>query len=389
MLGDDEGSVNSNNSEEDRRRLERTRLIASLELDNPTQNLTVPSDIFDFSVWTDDDIVDFFDTGVIRPPPANVDREGHGDYWPCSVCKQQKNRDPSGREMWEGAKIEAAPAGGRVFYDAVIMKIRSPQPSAFADEEEPEEEGTISYDVKFDSGRRENVPRERVRIAAKCKTCGRAKGSVPSWEAGNDLSVAAKRGNLPVVIQMTEAGADLESTTLSGETPIMLAASAGWHLIIDYLIAQRVNLKCCNQEGSTSLALCSAKGHMESVRSLLHIDKSLASIKDGLGRTPLAVASAGGHVSVVSLLCAADRTQVNVSDNQGLTPFFKASSGGHTECMKILLEYGADRFSLSQSSALVRDLHSHNGAMNTLNEMTPDGRDRVYSKVLNRRLRNL
>jgi ankyrin repeat protein len=311
----------------------------------------------------------------------------------------KKNRDPSGRELWEGARVEAAPAGGRVFYDAVVMKIRYPEPSAFddvdnedKDDNESTEEyaaGSASYDVKFDSGRRENVPKERVRIPAKCKTCGRAKGAVPSWESGNDLSIAAKRGNLPVVIQMTESGADLEKPTLSGETPVMLAASAGWHLIIDYLIAQRVNLKCRNQEGSTALALAAAKGHMESVRSILEMDKTIASIKDGLGRTPLLVASAGGHAAVVKLLCRADRKQVNEADDQGLTPFYKASSGGHTECMKILLESGADRFSLSQSSTRVRDLHSHGGAMNALNEITPDGRDRIYSKVLNRRLRNL
>jgi len=52
----------------------------------------------------------------------------------------------------------------------------------------------------------------QVRIPAKCKTCGRAKGTVPKWEQGNDLVTATKRGNLPVVMQMTEAGADLEVT---------------------------------------------------------------------------------------------------------------------------------------------------------------------------------
>jgi uncharacterized protein len=212
---------------------------------------------------------------------------------------------------------------------------------------------------------------------------------VPSWEAGNDLAVAAKRGNLPVVIQMTEAGANLEVTTLSGETPNMLAASAGWHIIIDYLIAQRVNLRCKNQEGSTALAIAAAKGHFEAVRSLLEADRTVCAIKDGLGRTPLAVAAAGGHFKVLSLLCNADRSQVNEPDNQGLSPFFKAACGGHTECMKVLVDFGADRASLSQSSTRVRDLQSHGGAMNNLIEMTPDGPDRIYSKVLNQRIRML
>ena len=35
---------------------ERTRLIASLERDNPTTRLQLPDDIYDFSVWTDDEV---------------------------------------------------------------------------------------------------------------------------------------------------------------------------------------------------------------------------------------------------------------------------------------------------------------------------------------------
>lgn len=125
------------------------------------------------------------------------------------------------------------------------------------------------------------------------------------------------------------------------------------------------------------------------MRSLLEADRTICAIKDGLGRTPLAVAAAGGYFSVLSLLCNADRSQVNVLDNQGLSPFFKAARGGHNECMRVLIDFGCDRNALSQSSVRVRDLHSHKGAMKDLLEITPDGTDRVYSKILNRRLRML
>lgn len=214
----------------EKNRIERSRLIASLERENPTLKVAYPEDIYDFSIWTDDQIVDWFDSGgILRPAPAGVDRDGVGGYWPCSICKQKKNRDPAGRELWVGARVEAAAAGGRLFADAIITRIRVPQPDTFG---EIDPEARTTYDVKFDTGRRENCDRQRVRIAASCKTCGRAKGAVPSWEKGNDLSTEVKRNNLPIVMQLTEAGADLEVRTLSGETPIMLAASAGWFLII-------------------------------------------------------------------------------------------------------------------------------------------------------------
>ena len=226
-----------------------------------------------------------------------------------------------------------------------VMKIREPQPDAFGD---LDPSAKTSYDVLFDTGRRENCDAQRVRIAAKCKvrsracgfggqfwrpsfaylpplcqTCGRAKGTVPSWESGNDLVTAVKRGNLPTAIQMAESGADLETRSLNGETPIMLAASGGWHLVVRYLLSQRVDTLHCNQEGASALALASAKGHTECVRALLEVSPENCAVKDGLGRTPLALAAAGGYAQCVALLCAADRHQVNEADNQGFSPFFK------------------------------------------------------------------
>jgi len=80
-------------AEVEKRREERARLIASLEREQ-AKKIKLPKDIWDFSIWTDDEIVDFFDSkGLVRPPPAGVDREGHGSMWPCSVCKQVRSDD--------------------------------------------------------------------------------------------------------------------------------------------------------------------------------------------------------------------------------------------------------------------------------------------------------
>jgi len=48
----------------------------------------------------------------------------------------------------------------------------------------------VSVDVKLEStGKRENLEMVRVRLPAKCRTCGRDKGAVPSWEKTTDLMV--------------------------------------------------------------------------------------------------------------------------------------------------------------------------------------------------------
>jgi len=72
---------------------------------------------------------------------------------------QAKNRDPSGRELWEGARVEAAPAGGRIFAEATVVKVRVPQPDAFGD---VDPDARTSFDVLFDSGKRENLEAQQV-----------------------------------------------------------------------------------------------------------------------------------------------------------------------------------------------------------------------------------
>ena len=176
---------------DDERREKREQLIRSLERDSPevdTRRDFWPEDLFDFTVWVhDDEIVDYFDSRAaagppgIRPPPFNVSREGTGDLWDCKVCSDYGNRDPVGRELWVGARVEAAASGTRVFYDAIVTRIRQPKPDAFG--VMPADAAT-TYDVRFDNGKRTNCDFQRIRIPSKCRTCGRPKGHVPCWENG-------------------------------------------------------------------------------------------------------------------------------------------------------------------------------------------------------------
>lgn len=163
----DENAIQAAEAADAKQRDDRARSIVALEREYPARQLNYPDDMFDFEIWTDDDIINYFDTaGLQRPAPRGVDREGHGSFWPCSVCHEQKNRDPAGREVWEGARVEAAASGGRLFTDGIVVKVRQPQPDAFGDLDPA---AKVSYDVRFDTGKRENIERDRVRFAVTCK----------------------------------------------------------------------------------------------------------------------------------------------------------------------------------------------------------------------------
>jgi hypothetical protein len=69
MITADDGSVAPISSqtlaEATAQREVRARLILSLEREYPARALNYPDDIYDVDVWTDDEIVDFFDSGTV------------------------------------------------------------------------------------------------------------------------------------------------------------------------------------------------------------------------------------------------------------------------------------------------------------------------------------
>ena len=418
--------------EEDPRREQRYMMIKSLERDKPefdARNFW-PDDLYDFAVWqTDDEVVDFFDSeGRIRPAPAGIDRDGGGDFWDCKVCEDKTNRDPADRQLWVGARVEASAPGERVFYEATVVRIREPKPDAFG---ELPPDARVMFDVRFDDGKRVTCDRQRVRIPAKCKTCGRPRGRVPMWMKGNDFMKAVKTGNLPIVAQLSEAGVDLEQEDLVGNTPLMLAASGGKANIVRYLLSLAVSTTHTNQEKATALSLAARKGHAGCVAALLDADPSQVAVPEGLGRTPILLAAAGGHEECLRLLCQQETelhrgggggggggrggssssgssgsggsrgsgssggggsrggssSSVNIPDHQGLTPFFKAASSNHVGCMKVLVDYGARRESLAQSMVLTRDRRLSSVIEQGFYEITPDGHDARMSGALKTRYR--
>ncbi len=98
LVPDDQSSTHSQKA----RREDRTRLIVSLEREFPSRQLKIPNDIFNLEIWTDNDVVEFFDSGGLqRPAPVELLGETRAIYWKCSVCNQKRNLDPVSRELWE------------------------------------------------------------------------------------------------------------------------------------------------------------------------------------------------------------------------------------------------------------------------------------------------
>jgi len=87
-----------------------------------------------------------------------------------------------------------------------------------------------------------------------------------------DLWTASSKGQLDVVIEVIEAGADIDSRCNDNhsKTPLMLAAYYNYPLIVRELLKLGANMEVSSPSlGYTPLMLASKKGHLEVITELL------------------------------------------------------------------------------------------------------------------------
>ncbi|MQM32728.1 MAG: hypothetical protein CRU78_20470 [Candidatus Accumulibacter phosphatis] len=95
------------------------------------------------------------------------------------------------------------------------------------------------------------------------------------------LSLAAFKGNLPIVRRLVEAGADVN---LYGWPPLIYAAFNGHTAVVEYLITRGANIDATTENGSTALFFAARFGHLQIVELLLK-NKADASIANDRGAT--------------------------------------------------------------------------------------------------------
>ncbi|KAK4210778.1 ankyrin repeat-containing domain protein [Rhypophila decipiens] len=176
------------------------------------------------------------------------------------------------------------------------------------------------------------------------------------------LHIAAERGFVYTVNMLLAAGANTEAKTLSGYTPLQLAAKEGRLHVMRLLLGEAEKRQ---QPRPPLLPLAAKRGQFLVVRYLLRLHESPLK-PDIRGRTPLALAAKGGHLAVVKLLLKANGTVMDTADFYGWAPLHYASSRGHTRVVDVLLAEGAyvSAIAISNPKPLYKDSI-------ILNEATP------------------
>jgi ankyrin repeat protein len=150
------------------------------------------------------------------------------------------------------------------------------------------------------------------------------------------LGHASWDGNVSMVRLLIKANADVEATSVEGEsTPLHYACLEGHDEVVDVLVAAGANINALNRNDWSPL--CDASGHnrMSTVNRLIELGADV-----NAGR-PLLRASVEGHTNIIRALLAAN-ANVHLVDRHGGNALHAAAGGGAVDVIPILLAAGAN-----------------------------------------------
>ena len=154
------------------------------------------------------------------------------------------------------------------------------------------------------------------------------------------LMVAAKVGDCALVTKLLERGANANGSNQNGGTPIMFAAISGNVVCMEALLEKGAQVNAQGSNGWGAIMVAAAKGHYGATELLLKAGADV-NIKDVYLWTPLHRATFENRLEVSDLLLQQPDIDIDSLDDQGATALHHASSQGHVALAIKLIEHGA------------------------------------------------
>jgi ankyrin repeat protein len=168
---------------------------------------------------------------------------------------------------------------------------------------------------------------------------------------GADVNSETSGGATPLVFAVANQRTEAVSTLLeyspvvdvitdSYETPLMIAAKNDYFEIAEKLIRAGADVNFADRYGAAPLHYAAIYGYAATTDMLLYYDAE-ADKKTTDGSTPLHGAIWAGNIEITDILLQ-NGASANEKDNAGMTPFLLASYFGDTIAMDLLRTKGAD-----------------------------------------------
>ncbi|KAI4340393.1 hypothetical protein MLD38_025233 [Melastoma candidum] len=165
--------------------------------------------------------------------------------------------------------------------------------------------------------------------------------SIKARNGYDALHIAAKQGDLDIVITLLKAHPELVMTVdISNTTALHTAAAQGYIDIVNLLMDAGSGLSAiAKSNGKTALHSAARNGHLEVVKALIANDPGATVRTDKKGQTALHMAVKGQSPEVVEELMKADPSTINIVDTKGNSALHVASRKGRIQIVKMLLGY--------------------------------------------------
>ncbi|KAM8914162.1 kinase D-interacting substrate of 220 kDa B isoform 4-T4 [Spinachia spinachia] len=154
------------------------------------------------------------------------------------------------------------------------------------------------------------------------------------------LMVAAEQGNLEIVQELIQRGANINFDDVDCWTSLISAAKEGHTEVVKELLENNANLEHRDMGGWTAVMWGAYKGCTDVVQLLLEKGAN-PNITGQYSVYPIIWAAGRGHAEIVHLLLQ-HGAKVNCSDKYGTTPLIWAARKGHYDSVMHLLANGAD-----------------------------------------------
>lgn len=153
----------------------------------------------------------------------------------------------------------------------------------------------------------------------------------------DDLIKAGRIGDTSAMNELFQRGVDPNSTDISGNTLLTIAANEGHIELVRLLIANKAKLNARNRNGETALQLAAYRGHEPIVHMLL----AAGARTDTPGWPPLIYAVMAKQESIVRTLLTAGASPDAVASN-GQTALMFAVQQSDPTLVRLLLDAGAN-----------------------------------------------
>lgn len=165
------------------------------------------------------------------------------------------------------------------------------------------------------------------------------------------LHVAAEMGSFDVCAALLEAGALVNSISITNkDSPLILASSYGHKNVVDLLLKNGAEISCQNAYGNSSLHEATRHGFLDVTKTLIDGGADIA-LLNNKGSTALHLICYGDDrkeypLEIVKLLLqqssSCKNEMINLQCTRGFTPLLAACSVGRDDIIQCLLDNGAN-----------------------------------------------